>query len=81
MVDPRLVSELSREPVHFIAGQPVHGQVRFSDQWADKHSFMFGEGASTSTLCPPGMMCQLDIRAYVRTCLCPSVFGYNRISP
>ena len=70
MVDPRLVSELSCELVRSVAGKLVCGQSRLSDQWAEKHSFMFDEGASTSNLCSPGM-CKLD---------CPWLIPYLFVS-
>ena len=50
MVDPRLVSELSCEPVCSVAGKLASGHIRFPDQRAENHSFMFGEGASNSNL-------------------------------
>ena len=59
-IDPRSVSELSCDPVRSVSDKLVHGQIFFSDRRAEKDSFMFGAGASTSNLCPPGMMCKLD---------------------
>ena len=71
MVDPRSVSELSCDPVRSVSDKLVRGQIRFSDWRAEKDGFMFGAGASTSNLCPPGMMCKLD---------CPWVSQYLFVS-
>ena len=60
-------------------GPDVHGRpsvgvgiVIFFYQRAEKDSVMFGAGATTSNLCPPGMMCKLDcpwLSPYLFVCL------------
>ena len=72
MVDPQLVSGLSCDPVRSVSDEIMRGKSRFFDQRAEKDSVMFGAGATTSNVCPPGMMCKLDcpwLRPYLFVCL------------
>ena len=75
MGDPRLVSESSCDPVRSVSDNMVCGQIRFFDQRAEKDSVMFGAGATSSNLCPPGMMCGLDC-PWLSLCLFVCLSGW-----
>ena len=70
--DPRSVSGLSYDPARSVSNNIVSGQIIFFDRRAEKDSVMFGAGATSSNLCPPGMMCKLDclwLSLYLFVCL------------
>ena len=50
----------------------MRGKIRFFDRRAETDSIMFGAWATSSNVCPPGMMCKLDcpwLSPYLCVCL------------